>query len=63
MRTMERNIIKVYTKKYNPKLFSTAEHHIRSKGNSKVNFECVNNSVTESNTDIAFDLVNDIVNS
>ena len=36
---MKRNIIEVYTEKYNPKLFSTAEHHNKSRVNSEVNFE------------------------
>jgi len=36
---MERNSIEVYTEKCVPQLFSTAENHIRSQGNSVVNFE------------------------
>jgi len=36
---MEGNSIEVYTEKYNPQLFSMAEHHIKSKGNSEFKFE------------------------
>ena len=38
---MERKNIEVYTEKSNSQPFSSAEHHIRSRVNSEVNFECV----------------------